>query len=175
MTHGRGSEGETGEWSGEQVLFTLPRNMVYPALIPLLSLMRTPQLPVVDWTDAPSGLNGLIRFAERRNLVSARVPSHFKRSLRITWVLWFVEGSYRWAKSQLSIILTCYMEVCYGGMARNITCWKWFPPSGATPFYSVPSHMTKHWVQMWLLCTTECRTVSITCYWLPKRVCMFEF
>ena len=26
-------------------------------------------------------LNGLVRFAERRNLVSSRVPSHFKRSL----------------------------------------------------------------------------------------------
>jgi len=47
---GRGSEGETGEWSGYPVLFTLPRNMVYPSL---LLLMRTPQLPVVDWTDAP--------------------------------------------------------------------------------------------------------------------------
>ena len=30
--------------------FTLPRNMVYPALQPL---MRTPRLPAVDWTDAP--------------------------------------------------------------------------------------------------------------------------
>ena len=29
----------------------------------------------------PADLNGLIRFAERRNLVSARVPSRFKRSL----------------------------------------------------------------------------------------------
>ena len=48
--------------------------MVYPALLPL---MRTPRLPVVDWTDAPADLNGLVRFAERRNLVSARVPSHF--------------------------------------------------------------------------------------------------
>ena len=28
------------------------------------------------------GLNGLVRFAERRNMVSARVPSHFKRSLQ---------------------------------------------------------------------------------------------
>jgi hypothetical protein len=53
--------------------------MVYPALLPL---MRTPQLPVVDCTDAPADLNGLVRFAERRNLVCARVPSHFKRSLR---------------------------------------------------------------------------------------------
>jgi hypothetical protein len=43
--------------------------------------MRAPWLPVVDWTDAPTDLNGLVRFAERRNLVSARVPSHFKRGL----------------------------------------------------------------------------------------------
>ena len=55
-----------------------PRNMVYPALLPL---MRTPRLPVVDWTDAPADLNGIVRFAERQNLVSARVPSRFKRSL----------------------------------------------------------------------------------------------
>jgi len=52
--------------------------MVYPALLPL---MRTPRLPVVDCTDAPADLNGLARFPERRNLVFARVPSHFKRSL----------------------------------------------------------------------------------------------
>jgi len=43
--------------------------------------MRTPRLPVVDRTDAPSNLNGLVRFNERRNLVSARVPSHFKGCL----------------------------------------------------------------------------------------------
>jgi hypothetical protein len=52
--------------------------MVYPALLPL---MHTPRLPVVDWTDASVDLNGLLRSAERRNLVSAHVPSHFKRSL----------------------------------------------------------------------------------------------
>jgi hypothetical protein len=52
--------------------------MVYPALLPL---MRTPRLPVADWTDTPADLNWLVRFAERRNLVSASVPSHFKRSL----------------------------------------------------------------------------------------------
>jgi len=39
--------------------------------------MRTPRLSVVDWTEAPADLNWLVRFAERRNLVSARVPSHF--------------------------------------------------------------------------------------------------
>jgi len=40
-----------------------------------------PRLQAVDWTDAPADLNGLFLFGERRNLVSARVPSHFKRSL----------------------------------------------------------------------------------------------
>ena len=55
--------------------------MVYAALLPL---MRTPRLPVVDRNDNPADLDGLVRFAERRNLVSARVPSHFKRSLPAT-------------------------------------------------------------------------------------------
>jgi len=57
--------------------------MLYPAL---LLLMRTTRLLVVDWTDAPADLNGLVRFAERLNLVSARVPSRFKRSL-LSWIL----------------------------------------------------------------------------------------
>jgi len=52
--------------------------MVYPALLPL---MHTPRLPLVERTDAPADLYGLVRFAEKRNLVSARVPSHFKLSL----------------------------------------------------------------------------------------------
>ena len=54
--------------------------MVYPALLPL---MRTSRLPAVDWTDAPADLNRLVRFAERRSLVSALVLSHFKWSLQI--------------------------------------------------------------------------------------------
>ena len=32
----------------------------------------------------PANLNGLVRFAERRNLVSKRVPSHLKLSLPLT-------------------------------------------------------------------------------------------
>ena len=47
--------------------------MVYPALLPL---MRTPRLPVADRTDAPADLNGLVRFAERRNLGSVCVCHH---------------------------------------------------------------------------------------------------
>ena len=43
--------------------------------------MGAPRLTVVDGTDAPADLNGLVRFAERRNLAYACVPSHLKRSL----------------------------------------------------------------------------------------------
>ena len=56
----------------------------------LLLLMLTPWLPVVDWTDAPADLNGLVRFTERRNLVSALVPSHFKRSILSIYFLLFM-------------------------------------------------------------------------------------
>jgi len=58
--------------------------MVYPALLPLLPLMRTPQLPAVDWTDAPANLNGLVRFAETPNLFSAHMPSRFERAITQT-------------------------------------------------------------------------------------------
>jgi len=82
MAHGDAREGKwRGKWRMEWVAstLTLPRNMVYPTL---LTLMRTPRLPAVDWTDAPADLNGLVRFGEKRNLVSGRVPSRFKRTLQ---------------------------------------------------------------------------------------------
>ena len=44
-------------------------------------LIRTSRLPVVDWNDTPADLNGLVHFSERPNLVSAHVPSLFKRAL----------------------------------------------------------------------------------------------
>ena len=50
----------------------------------------------LGWTDAPADLNGLVRFAKRRNPVSARAPSHFKRNLQLftihilinEWKMW---------------------------------------------------------------------------------------
>ena len=71
-------KGKLANGMGSQSPFTLPRNVVYPASLPL---MCTPRLPVFDWTDAPTDLNGLVRFVERRNMVSARVPSHLKCSI----------------------------------------------------------------------------------------------
>ena len=81
VAHGDAREGKwRGNWWMEWVTSTLTpsANMVYPAL---LKLMRTPRLPAVDWTDAPTDLNGLVRFGERRNLVSALVPSRSARAI----------------------------------------------------------------------------------------------
>ena len=78
-------KGKVANGVGSQVPFTLPRNMVCPALVPLIC---TPRLPLVDWTGAPADLNGLVHFAERRNLVSARVPSHFSWPLPLKSRKW---------------------------------------------------------------------------------------
>jgi len=48
----------------------------------------------------PADLNGLVRLTERRNLVSARVPSHFKRSLQAKsifsrYYIWHTAIQYR--------------------------------------------------------------------------------
>ena len=76
-------------------------NVVYPAL---LKLMRTPRLPAVDWTDAPTDLNGLVRFGERRNLVSARVQSRSARAIlqanRIEW-----RHGYSLVSAELSVVV----------------------------------------------------------------------
>jgi len=123
--------------------------MLYPAL---LSLMRTPRLPAVDWTDAPTDLNavgiqypshylgtwciqhyyrwcahlgcqlsteltppaelnGLVRFAERLNLISKRVQSYFN------WPL----------SHQLSVQLftTSYQSVIYWhSLLHTLQCYR---------------------------------------------------
>jgi len=48
MAHSDTRDGKwRGNWRMEWVASTLPQNMVYPALLPLPPLMRTPRLPVV--------------------------------------------------------------------------------------------------------------------------------
>jgi hypothetical protein len=80
--------------------------MVYPALLPL---MRTLQLPVVDWTDGPANLNGLVCFAERRNLISACVPSHFKRSLHSEWSLYELRKTYEGLQGRKWKWMQCFV------------------------------------------------------------------
>jgi hypothetical protein len=55
--------------------------------------MRTPRLPAVDWTESPADLNGLVRLGERRKVVSSRVPSGFKRSLRHAYLSYIVTAA----------------------------------------------------------------------------------
>ena len=74
-------KGKQANGVGSQYNSTLPRNLVCSALLPLLLLIRTPRLPVVDSADAPTDLNGLVLFGERRILVSARVPSRSARAI----------------------------------------------------------------------------------------------
>ena len=86
----QGDPGE-GKWRGKWRMvwvastLTLLRNVMYPAL---LTLMCTPRLPAVDWTDAPADLNGLVRFTERGKPVSALVPSRFKGTLSSNNTCW---------------------------------------------------------------------------------------
>ena len=83
MAHGEARE---EKWRGKRRMewvvstYALYRNPVYPALLPL---MRTPWLPAAGWTDTPADINGLVRFAGRPNLVSARVPSHSVFTLQL--------------------------------------------------------------------------------------------
>jgi hypothetical protein len=72
MAHGDAREGKwRGNWRMEWVASTLNTTSEHG-----VSSITT------AYAHTPADLNGLVRFAERRNLVSVRVPSHFKRSLR---------------------------------------------------------------------------------------------
>jgi len=96
--------------------------------------MRTPWLPVVDWTDAPADLNGLVRFAERRNLVSARVPSHFNWPLQpeartsFCWLTYPHRFSYKNSRlsftyqilNNRSASLFHYNKLCTRGFTKSL-------------------------------------------------------
>ena len=79
------------EWVASTL--TPPPHVMLPVL---LKLMRTPRLPAVDRTEAPTDLNGLVRTGERRNLVSERVPSRSVRAIQqflVSWVWEFVQDT----------------------------------------------------------------------------------
>ena len=81
MAHGDAREGEwRGNWRMEWVasaLYTTSEHGV--CSITTADAHTSAASSRLNWR--PADLSGLVRFAERRNLVSARVPSHFKRRL----------------------------------------------------------------------------------------------
>jgi hypothetical protein len=82
-------------------------------------LMRTPRLPVVDWTDAPADLNGLVRFAERRNWF-LRVCHYISNAVYNSWSvklsthLYLMAGAYPPCPyiSQEQSFLGCRLRSC---------------------------------------------------------------
>jgi len=81
MAHGDAREGKwRGNWRMECVASTFHTTS---ELCVSSIINADAHTPVIDWTDSPADLNGLVRFAERWNLLSTRVPSHFKRSLQV--------------------------------------------------------------------------------------------
>jgi len=98
--------------------------MVYPALLPL---MRTPQLPVVDWTDPLpiADLNGLLRFAERQNLFSARLASHFNSSLSAECrkCLWWTPQPHFCSTNRFEVYTNFFSDILEDSRCRHIwTC-----------------------------------------------------
>jgi hypothetical protein len=73
VTRWRRNEGVAGEWSGYPACPVWPRSIASPSRYKCFHPPRTPRLPVAYWTVAPAESHGLVLFAERRNLVSARV------------------------------------------------------------------------------------------------------
>ena len=107
MAHGEARE---EKWRGKRRMewvastHALYGNTVYPAL---LTLMRTLRLPAADWTDNPADINGLVRFAGRPNLVSARVPSHSVSTLLHPRPLLIIFSSTSNAYSTKPFLRTC--------------------------------------------------------------------
>jgi len=94
MAHGNEREGKwRGNWRMEWVATNLHTTSEHCVLS--IPLVRTPRPPVVDWTDAPTDLYRLVRFAERRNLVCAllRVCHHistglYQKIITTSWSEW---------------------------------------------------------------------------------------
>jgi len=100
----------------------------------------------------PRRLNGLVRFGERRNLVSARVPSHFKRTIITYHYLW---GRSCFNLQSLSVqvmfqeqlrklaTLPELLNLANGGctLLRNVCTIRVYK----SPRYNIPKEMNCHW------------------------------
>jgi hypothetical protein len=77
MTHGDAREGKVANGGCSQYYTTSEHGVSSITIADAHTSAASSRL-----NEAPTDLNGLVRFAERWSLVSARVPSHFKRSLK---------------------------------------------------------------------------------------------
>jgi len=91
MAHFDAREGKWRvNWRMELVASTLPTTSEHGvSSITTADVHTSAASSRLNWRTRPI-LNGLVRFGERRNLVSARVPSHLKRSLLRAVIILFV-------------------------------------------------------------------------------------
>jgi len=116
MAHGDAREGKwRGNWGMEWVASTLHTTSEHGvSSITTADAHASAVSSRLNWRP-PVDLNGLVRFAERRNLVSARVQSHFKRSLPLTDVFCMIAGYHycRWQYRNSVIVLPAHSDRHY--------------------------------------------------------------
>jgi hypothetical protein len=130
--------------------------------------MCTPRLPVVGWTDAPADLNGRVHFAERQNLVSVRVPSHFNWPL--PWCcecfnLWLLSFEHEYAIHWL--LLCMHLNARYNSYTYRM--WHVLLHMACVEFYCVFSSTGNVEVQH---CVTGSNAISF--HILPSRHMLWE-
>jgi hypothetical protein len=114
VTHRKGSEGETGEWSGSQYSHTTLEHGVSS-----ITNADAHTSAASSQLDSPADLRGLIRFSGRQNVVSARVPSGFKQAI--------LNNSYRLCflciSSQLTPALSIHIQyICINCLGSCNCC-----------------------------------------------------
>jgi hypothetical protein len=130
--------------------------MVYLALLPL---MRTPRLPVVDWTDAPAVLNGL-SVSPKDEIWFLRVCHHISNglyTLRGLAVIRLYESPHSrhtptalvatrlWVAKTVGTHWECSFPL--GSRSRQRVCTQW---EGSLPLGSMSRHTVEtHW-EDWL-------------------------
>jgi hypothetical protein len=91
MAHGDALKGEwRGNWRMEWVASTFHTTSEHGVFsITTADAHTSAASSRLNWPPPPppADLNGFVRFVERRNLVSVRVPSHFKRSLTRSYMV----------------------------------------------------------------------------------------
>ena len=121
----------------------------------------TPRKPVLDWTDTPADINGLVRFPGSPNLVSARVPSrpvftllqsfspdpHSKKaSTRLNWhprrdkwtrpFRWKTESGFCACAITFRLHSTWFLGLCRSQLTLSQQCQNRYSVYSTLAFYS---------------------------------------
>jgi len=118
MAHGDPREGkERGNWRMEWVASTLHTTSEHGvSSLTTADAHTSAASSRLNWRP-PADLNGLVRFAERRNPVCALVPSHFKLSLPTIW-----HGALTGCRFTNILFFCCRAGAGWGRRSPQISC-----------------------------------------------------